>query len=77
MAEVTQAKWRDCLVLLMTGKAPDIHTNNVPSEAEKDYATLKDTRLCAHSSYKEAFQWEFWQYRRKPADPLTDVIRDL
>ena len=37
----------------------------------------KEAILCALSRTKEACQQEFFQYRRKPADLLTDVMGDL
>ena len=76
-AEIPRDHWPKRLLPLLTGKAATAYTCHVPTEAKDDYPKLREAMLTAMGKSKDACRRQFWNYRRKPMEPLTEVLRDL
>ena len=76
-AEIHRDHWPKRLLPLLTGKAATAYTCHVPTEAKDDYPKLREAMLTAMGKSKDACRRQFWNYRRKPMEPLTEVLRDL
>ena len=76
-AEIPCDHWPKRLLLLFTGKAATAYTCHVPTEAKDNYPKLREAMLTALGKSKDACRRQFRNYRKKPIEPLTDVLREL